>query len=53
MIENLDQKTFEKLIEMLILYKNINKGEDVYLNEECIKKAILFFRNPIPDYPSN
>ena len=41
------QLAFEKKIELLILYKQMNQEEEVYLNEESINKAILRFTNKI------
>ena len=41
------QLAFEKKIELLILYKQMNQEEEVYLNEESINKAILWFTNNI------
>ena len=41
------QLAFEKKIELLILYKQMNQEEVVYLNEESINKAILWFTNNI------
>ena len=41
------QLAFEKKIEILILYKQMNKNEDVYINEESINKAIKWFTENI------
>jgi|UniRef100_A0A6C0F5B1 hypothetical protein len=41
------QLAFEKKIEVLMLYKTLNKSEEVYLNEESINKAIQWFTQNI------
>ena len=41
-LENLNQKQFEHLLDLLILYKQINKNKEVYLNEKSIKESINF-----------
>lgn len=38
----LTDEQFEHIIDVLILYKTLNKGKDVYLNEKCIKEAFYF-----------
>ena len=43
--ERYNQERFEKLIELLILYKQSNPSKDVYLNEDTINKVIRWFQN--------
>ena len=45
MFENLTQEQFEHILDILILYKQVNPGKNVYLNEKCIKDAIHFMNN--------
>ena len=40
--ENLTQKQFNYVIDILIMYKQLNPNKDVYLNEKCAKDAIHF-----------
>jgi hypothetical protein len=42
MFENLSQEQFEHILDILILYKQINPTKNVYLNEKCTKDAIQF-----------
>jgi len=42
MLENLTQEQFEHIINCLIIYKQLNPTNEVYLNESSIKKAFLF-----------
>ena len=42
MFENLTQEQFEHVLDMLILYKQVNPNKNVYLNEKCVKDAIHF-----------
>ena len=42
MLENIDQNKFEHIIDMLILYKQLNPTKDVYLSEKSVKDAITF-----------
>ena len=39
-LDNLSQKKFDYILEMLILYKQLNPKEDVYLNEKSIMKSL-------------
>ena len=41
------QLAFEKKIEVLIIFKQMNQSEDVYLNEECMDRAIKWFTQNI------
>ncbi len=41
----LNQEQFEHIINILILYKQMNPKKDVYLNENSIKEAIHFMNN--------
>ena len=50
MLENIDQKSFEKLIELVITYKKLNPTENVYLNDKCIKRALDWYKN-IQNHP--
>ena len=42
MFENLTQEQFEHILDMLILYKQVNPNKNVYLNEKCVKEALHF-----------
>lgn len=42
MLENINQEQFEHIINVLILYKQLNPKKDVYLSEKSIKDAITF-----------
>ena len=42
MFENLTQEQFEHILDILILYKQVNPKKDIYLNEKCAKDAIHF-----------
>ena len=41
----LSDEQFEHIIDVLILYKTLNKGKEVYLNEKCIKEAFYFMNS--------
>ena len=41
----LSDEQFEHIIDVLILYKTLNKGKDVYLNEKSIKEAFYFMNS--------
>ena len=43
--ERYNQERFEKIIDILILYKQANPTKDVYLNEETVNKVIGWFQN--------
>ena len=42
MLENISQDQFEHIINLLILYKQLNPNKDVYLSESSVKNAIQF-----------
>ena len=42
MFENLNQEQFEHILDILILYKQVNPNKNVYLNEKCVKEALHF-----------
>jgi hypothetical protein len=42
--EKMIQEKFERMIDILILYKQTNKDEDVFLSEKSINKAIQWFQ---------
>jgi hypothetical protein len=45
MLEKLKQDDFEHLLDVLILYSQLNPKKNVYLNERCIKEAFYFMNN--------
>ena len=45
MLERLSQAQFEHIIDVLILYKQLQPKRDVYLNERSIKEAFYFMNN--------
>ena len=50
MLENINQEQFEQIINLLIMYKQLNKDKVVYLNETSLKKCMSFFKNvKLPD----
>jgi len=42
MLENIPQKQFEHIIDLLILYKQLNPNKDVYMSDKSVKDAIVF-----------
>ena len=44
MLENINQKQFEHIIDILIVYKQLNPKKDVYLTENSVKDAITFMQ---------
>ena len=42
MLENISQKQFEHILDILIIYKQTNPKQKVYLNEKSIKEACNF-----------
>ena len=42
MLENISQEQFEHIINLLILYKQLNPNKDVYLSEKSVKNAMQF-----------
>ena len=44
MLDKIPQPQFEHIIDLLIMYKQINPNKEVYLNENSIKEAILYIK---------
>ena len=44
MFERLEQKQFEHILDMLILYKQANPKKSVFINETSIKEAFEFMQ---------
>jgi len=44
MLERLSQSQFEQILNMVIIYKQVHKDKDVYLNEKSVKEAINFMQ---------
>ena len=44
MLENINQEQFEHIIDILIVYKQLNPKKDVYLSENSVKEAINFMQ---------
>ena len=44
-MNQLTQEQFEHVLDLLVLYKQLNPKENVYLNEKCIKKSLTFMNN--------
>ena len=44
MLEKINQKQFEHIIDILILYKQTNPKKTVYINEKSIKEAFEFMQ---------
>ena len=42
MFENLSQEQFEQILEVLILYKQLNNKKTVTLSEKSVKEAFHF-----------
>ena len=51
--DKLNQMQFEQIINFLVMYKQLNPDKEVYLNENSFKSATLFFKNYMPEYPSD
>jgi hypothetical protein len=47
--ERMIQDRFEKIIEILILYKQANNDKDVYLSEKSMNEAIKWFQTNIEE----
>lgn len=47
--ERMIQERFEKIIEILILYKQANNDKDVYLSEKGMNEAIKWFQTNIEE----
>tara|TARA_B110001469_G_C9646127_1_gene326652 strand:- start:3103 stop:3282 length:180 start_codon:yes stop_codon:yes gene_type:complete len=45
MLEKLTQKQFEHILDILILYKTLNKNKNIYLSEKSIMGALDFMNN--------
>ena len=45
MLGKLTQKQFEHILDILILYKTLNKNKNIYLFEKNIIKALDFMNN--------
>ena len=43
--ENLSQDKFDYVLNVLIMYKQLNPKKDVYLNERCFKSALANVSN--------
>ena len=39
-LDNLSQKQFEYILNLLIMYKQVCPNEEVYLNENSIRKSL-------------
>ena len=50
---NLSDEQFSHILDILILYNQLNPTIDVYLNEKCIKEAINFMNNQGKDLASH
>tara|TARA_B100000900_G_C20457662_1_gene665826 strand:- start:755 stop:928 length:174 start_codon:yes stop_codon:yes gene_type:complete len=50
MLENISQEQFEHIINVLIVYKQLNPKKDVYLSEKSVKDAISFMSKAGKDY---
>ncbi len=44
MLDKIPQAQFEHIIDLLIMYKQMNLNKEVYLNENSIKEAILYIK---------
>lgn len=47
--ERMIQERFEKMIEILILYKQENKNKDIFLSDKCVSEAINWFQKNMGD----
>jgi len=43
--QKIPQQVFEYWLEILIMYKQSNRDEDVYLSERCLNKAVKWFQS--------
>jgi len=43
------QERFEKMIEILILYKQENQNKDIFLSDKCVAEAINWFQKNMGD----
>ncbi len=51
--ERMNQERFEQLINILIIYKQENQTEDVYLSEKCINQAIKYYQTKMSPMLNN
>lgn len=51
--EELIQLKFEHTIELLIMYKQQNPLEEVYLSEKCISKALKWYQDYMNEMGGN
>ena len=51
-LTNLSQQQFDHLLDILILYNQLNPEKDVYLNEKSIKEALYFMNTHGKDFAS-
>mgnify|MGYP001491804798 FL=1 len=47
--ERMIQERFEKMIEILILYKQENQNKDVFLSDKCVSEAVNWFQKNMGD----
>ena len=47
--ERMIQERFEKMIEILILYKQENQNKDVFLSDKCVAEAVGWFQKNMGD----
>jgi hypothetical protein len=47
--ERMIQERFEKMIEILILYKQENQNKDVFLSDKCVAEAVNWFQKNMGD----
>jgi len=52
MFEKLDQGQFEHIIDMLILYKQMNPKKTVLINEKSVREAFEFIQTHGSDFAS-
>jgi hypothetical protein len=45
--ERMIQERFEQLIEVLVMYKQENREEDVYLTDKSINEALQWFQGNV------
>ena len=50
MFEKLDQGQFEHIIDMLILYKQMNPKKIVFINEKSVREAFGFMQTHGSDF---
>jgi hypothetical protein len=47
--ERMIQERFEKMIEILILYKQENQNKEVFLSDKCVGEAVNWFQKNMGD----